>query len=167
MLAEDLLADLEEEICRLFLETKQDARFFWNIRFMKCLSFARRRVRRTFLVREGHWSNPQVTRGRYIPRNRLSSIDDLTHTDKEKMPFDIEDESVRNSLLNVELSDLSTYVEQLPLRQRDIIEHIFWQGYTEKATAQQLGISDRTVRNQLQRARIHLSHTLRDMILPD
>lgn len=167
MLTEDLLADLEEEICRAFINSLRTQRFFWELNFTGGLAYARRRVRRSFLVREGHWFNLQVTQGRRVPRDLTCSIDRQAHMNNEMGTLNIEDEKMYTSLLQVELSDLFAYIEKLPQNQRDIIECIFWQDCTEKDTAQQLGISDRTVRNQLHKACAHLSRDLYEFMFGD
>ncbi|BCL78270.1 sigma70-ECF and Sigma70_r4_2 domain-containing protein [Ktedonobacteria bacterium brp13] len=167
MLAEDLLADLEEELCRSLIGTLYTPHSFWEINFINCVAYARRRVRRSFLIREGHWRNPKVTYGRRIPRDLTYSIDQQIYPEHEDCALDIEDEGMRISLLSVELSDLYVYVSQLPGKQRYVVECIFWQDCTEKDIARRLGISDRTVRNHLHKACVYLSHNLYELMLND
>ena len=159
MLAEDLLADLEEELCR---SISNSMRSFWEINFVGCLSYIRRRVRRAFMLREGHWCNTNVKRTRRIPRDLIMSMDQQSsvHLERGAGPMDIEDEDSRARLSHVDVSDLYEDVLCLPLRMRAIVENIFWRGLTEKDTARVLGISDRTVRNHLRRAYIQLGERL-------
>jgi len=165
MLAEDLLADLEEELCR---SISNSVRSFWEINFMASLSYIRRRVRRAFMLREGHWCNANAKRTSRIPRDLIMSIDQQSSVRLERGagPMDIEDEYARAILSSVDISDLHEDVLGLPLRMRAIIENIFWHGLTEKDTARVLGISDRTVRNHLRKAYIQLSERLGDSMTP-
>ncbi len=72
--------------------------------------------------------------------------------DHSHQPLDIEDEGVQGMFLSVEQSDLLQTVLCLPDKLKAVILLIFWEGRSEKETAQVLSISDRTVRNRLRDA---------------
>jgi DNA-directed RNA polymerase specialized sigma24 family protein len=157
VLARDLCADLHECIMRALADAE---RLFWEENFLHCLYFARKHVYRSFLMREGFWSKPSASRGMRVPRALVASLDRLLHPpDHDHQPLEIEDEGVQTLFLSVEGSDLLQTVLCLPDKLKAVILLIFWEGRSEKETAQILSISDRTVRNRLRNA-LKLLHAL-------
>ena len=150
VLARDLCADLQECLMRALADT---GRFFWEENFLHCLYFERKHVYQSFLMREGLWQKPSVSRSMRIPRALIASLDRLLQPpDHDQPSLEIEDESVQRMFLSVERSDLLQTVLCLPDKLKAVILLIFWEGRSEKETAQILSISDRTVRNRLQDA---------------
>lgn len=150
VLARDLCADLHECMMRALADAE---RLFWEENFLHSLYFTRKHVYRSFLMREGLWSKPSASRGMRIPRALVASLDRLLQPlDHDRQPLDIEDEGVQTLFLSVERSDLLQTVLCLPDKLKAVILLIFWEGRSEKETAQVLSISDRTVRNRLQNA---------------
>jgi RNA polymerase sigma factor (sigma-70 family) len=150
ILARDLCADLQECIMRALADS---GRLFWEENFLHCLYFERKHVYHTFLMREGLWQKPSISRGMRIPRALIASLDRLLQPpDHDQQPLEIEDESVQRMFLSVERSDLLQTVLCLPDKLKAVILLIFWEGRSEKETAQILSITDRTVRNRLQDA---------------
>jgi RNA polymerase sigma factor (sigma-70 family) len=150
VLARDLCADLHECMVRALADPE---RLFWEENFLHCLYFERKHVYRSFLMREGLWYNPAVSRSMRIPRALVASLDCLLHPpDHDHQPLEIEDEDIQTMFLSVERSDLLQTVLCLPDKLKAVILLIFWEGRSEKETAQVLSISDRTVRKRLQSA---------------
>ena len=150
VLARDLCADLHECMMRALADS---GRLFWEENFLHCLYFERKHVYRSFLMREGLWYNSSASRGMRIPRALVASLDRLLQPpNHDHLPLEIEDEGVQGMFLSVERSDLLQTVLCLPDKFKAVILLIFWEGRSEKETAQILSISDRTVRNRLQEA---------------
>ena len=175
MLAGDLYADLCECLIRALLDPK---RLFWEENFQHCLHFERQHVYSAFMRREGrlnagvHQSTRVVEvpcppdrtpRGvkadgttivpRRVPHRLLYSMDaPVPLADGETLELLIEDERAQEALQAIEHEDVPRLVLGLPQKLKTVVWLIFWEGRTEKDTAQVLGITDRTVRNRLREA---------------
>ena len=130
-------------------------RQFWEENFQHCLAFERKHAYQAFMTREGRWyqdeTDPSVSRR--IPRSRLASLDhSLCYADGEAWNMEIIDDQAQATLLAVEHQDVPLLVVDLPEKLKSVIWLMFWEGRTEKNVACILGISDRTVRNRLQKA---------------
>ena len=66
--------------------------------------------------------------------------------------MEIVDEKAQHAFFSVEQRDLPLLILDLPEKLKSVIWLLFWEGRTEKNVARILGISDRTVRNRLQKA---------------
>ena len=149
-LTSDLYADLCEHVIRALIDPK---RLFWEENFQHSLRFERKHVYQTFMTREGRWNNPNVKRSTRIPHALVASLDQPVQlTDGEVERLDVEDERAQQALLAVEHADLPRLILHLPEKLKSVVLLIFWEGRTEKDTAQVLGITDRTVRNRLREA---------------
>jgi hypothetical protein len=156
LLACDLYADLCERLIRMLIDPK---RSFWEENFQHCLRFERKHVFQAFMTREGRWNNHRVNVGaplagtRRVPRILIESLDRFVqNANGELSELDIEDERVQRELLAIERADLLRLVLQLPEKLRLVVLLIFWEGRSEKDTAQILAITDRSVRNRLHEA---------------
>ena len=168
MLAGDLYADLCECLMRALLDPE---RLFWEENFQHCLRFERKHVYTAFMRREGrltvgaHHSRQEgediqsveadgnSVVPRRIPRGLLRSMDaPVQLADGETLAVMIEDEHAQEALQAIEREDVLGLVLSLPSKLKSIVWLIFWEGRTEKDTAQVLGITDRTVRNRLREA---------------
>jgi len=152
MCAHDLYADLCERVIRAIHDSK---RLFWEENFQHCLCFERKHVYQAFMTREGRWYNQHANESstRRIPRSLIGSLDQpVQHADGESWEMDIVDEQAQQALLSVEQHDLPLLILNLPEKLKPVIWLIFWEGRTEKYVANILGVSDRTVRNRLQKA---------------
>jgi RNA polymerase sigma factor (sigma-70 family) len=146
----DLCADLYEGLIRALMRPEHA---FWEENFFHCLQFERKHVYRSFMMREGRWHDQHVKRSERIPRALLSSLDQPgLQTEEEMCALEMEDERAQMMLRSIELSDLLWLVLRLPGPLKTAIILIFWEGHSEKEVAQLLGITDRTVRNRVQRA---------------
>ncbi len=161
ILIRDLYADLCEHLIRALMDMK---RLFWEENFQHSMLFERKHVFRAFMTREGLWlkQHGDGLVSRRIPRMLIASIDQpVLHANGEFWEPDIEDEQAQQALLSVEQSDLPLLVLHLPEKLKAVILLIFWEGRTEKDTAQILGVTDRTVRNRLSEA----LKSLRDILV--
>jgi RNA polymerase sigma factor (sigma-70 family) len=159
-LMDDLRADLSERMVQALLDPE---RTFWEENFLHCLRFERRHVYRSFMLREGRWSDPAGQKRMRIPRVMLVSLDQrIQQEDGDSSAFDVEDERAQMMLQAAERNELLHMVLRLPERLKAVILLIFWEDRTEKETARTLGISDRTVRNRLREALRLLRDTLKD-----
>src|SRR5437773_7200475 len=152
MCAHDLYADLCERVIRALNDSK---RLFWEENFQHCLCFERKHVYQAFLTREGRWYNQYANESntRRIPRSLIGSLDQpVQHANGESWEMDIVDEQAQQALLSVEQQDLPLLILNLPQKLKPVIWLLFWEGRTEKNVATILGVSDRTVRNRLQKA---------------
>jgi RNA polymerase sigma factor (sigma-70 family) len=107
------------------------------------------------MTREGRWYNQHANEAvtRRVPRARIGSLDQpVQHANGESWEMDIEDEQAQQALLSVEQRDLLFLILHLPEKLKPVIWLIFWEGRTEMNVANILGVSDRTVRNRLQKA---------------
>ncbi len=148
----DLYADLCERVIRAILDCKRQ---FWEENFQHCLSFERKHVFQAFMTREGRWFTQHANESstRRIPRSLIGSLDQpLQHADGETWEMEIVDEQAQQALLSVEQHDLPLLILNLPEKLKPVIWLLFWEGRTEKNVAHILGVSDRTVRNRLQKA---------------
>lgn len=150
--AHDLYADLCECVIRAILDSKRQ---FWEENFHHCLSFERKHVFQAFMTREGRWFTQQTNDSstRRIPRLLIASLDQpVRHADGETCEMEIVDEQAQKAFFSVEQRDLPLLILDLPEKLKSVIWLLFWEGRTEKNVAHILGVSDRTVRNRLQKA---------------
>ena len=146
----DLCADLYESLLRALVDQQ---RTFWEENFLHALQFERRHVYQAFMMREGRWSDRQVKQGTRIPRVLVTRLDQpLQQEDGGTCILEIEDERAHSMLLAIETSDLLRLVLLLPVKLKAVVLLLFWEGRSEKETAQLLGITDRTVRNRRREA---------------
>jgi len=102
---------------------------------------------------KGVEADGNIVVSRRVPRRLLYSIDTpVILADGETMELLIEDEHAQEALQAIEHEDVPRLVLGLPQKLKSVVWLIFWEGRTEKDTAQVLGITDRTVRNRLQEA---------------
>jgi RNA polymerase sigma factor (sigma-70 family) len=149
-LIDDLWADLSERMVQALLDPE---RSFWEENFLHCLRFERRHVYRSFMLREGRWSDSTGQKRTRIPRALLVSLDQRRQQeDGDSAMLDVEDERAQAMLQAIECNELLHLVLRLPDKLKAIILLIFWEGRSEKEAARILGISDRTVRNRLRKA---------------
>jgi RNA polymerase sigma factor (sigma-70 family) len=152
MFAHDLYADLCERVIRAIHDSKRQ---FWEENFQHCLCFERKHVYQAFMTREGRWYNQVANESgtRRIPRSLIGSLDQpVQHANGETWEMEIVDEQAQQALLSVEQRDLPLLILNLPEKLKPVIWLMFWEGRTEKNVAHILGVSDRTVRNRLQKA---------------
>jgi len=152
MYAHDLYADLCERVIRAVYDVKRQ---FWEENFQHCLSFERKHTYQAFMTREGRWYQDETDSSisRRIPRSRIDSLDHPAwYANGEAWETEIVDEKAQLRLLDVEHQDIPLLVVDLPEKLKSVIWLMFWEGRTEKNVACILGISDRTVRNRLQKA---------------
>ena len=152
MCAHDLYADLCERVIRAIHDSKRQ---FWEENFQHCLSFERKHAYQSFMTCEGRWYNQHANGSgtRRVPRSLMGSLDQpVQHANGESWEIDIVDEQAQQALLSVEQHDVPALILNLPEKLKAVIWLIFWEGRTEKNVANILGVSDRTVRNRLQKA---------------
>lgn len=152
MCAHDLYADLCERVIRAIQDSR---RLFWEENFQHCLCFERKHVYQAFMTREGRWYNQDANESgtRRIPRSLIGSLDQpVQHANGETWETEIVDVHAQQALLSVEQHDLPLLILNLPEKLKPVIWLMFWEGRTEKNIAHILGVSDRTVRNRLQKA---------------
>jgi len=152
MCAHDLYADLCERVIRAIHDSK---RLFWEENFQHCLCFERKHVYQAFMTREGRWYHQGANESgtRRIPRSLIGSLDQpVQHANDETWEMEIVDVQAQQALLAVEERDLPLLILNLPEKLKPVIWLMFWEGRTEKSVAHILGVSDRTVRNRLQKA---------------
>jgi len=152
MCAYDLYAELCERVIRAVYDEK---RLFWEENFQHCLSFERKHTYQAFMTREGRWyqSHTDESGSRRIPRSHIGRLDHpACYAHGEAWEMEIVDEQAQLALLAVERQDVPLLVVDLPEKLQSVIWLLFWEGRTEKNVASILGISDRTVRNRLQKA---------------
>ncbi len=146
----DLCADLYESLLRALADTR---RLFWEENFQHALQFERRHVYQAFMVREGRWSDKGVKQGTRIPRALVTRLDQPLQQDNgDTCVLEIEDEQAHSMLLAIETRDLLRLVLLLPVKLKVVVLLLFWEGRSEKETAQLLSITDRTVRNRRREA---------------
>lgn len=152
MCAHDLYADLCERVIRAMHDEKRQ---FWEENFQHCLSFERKHTYQAFMTREGRWFHDRTGEpdSRRIPRSLMGSLDHPTwNAYGEAREMEIVDEQAQLALLAVGRQDVPLLIVDLPEKLKSVIWLLFWEGKAEKHVASILGISDRTVRNRLQKA---------------
>lgn len=151
----DLLADLYERVIRALIDPE---RLFWEENFLHCLRFERQHVYSACMKREGRWNASSGDAGasggtRRVPHSLIKSINQpVQASNDETWELSIEDERAQQELLEVEKDDLFYLILHLPEKLKSVVWLIFFEGRTEKDTAQILAITDRTVRNRLREA---------------
>jgi RNA polymerase sigma factor (sigma-70 family) len=156
MLADDLYADLCERMLYAVLDPQ---RHFWEVNFLHCLYFERQHVFRSLMMREGRWYNPAVEQSERVPYTSVISLDHaLSLEHDETMALEIADPQAEMMFCSIDRHDLLQFVFRLPAPLRSVVLLVFWEDRSAKEAAQTLGITDRTVRNRLQRA-FHLLRT--------
>lgn len=146
----DLCADLYESLLRALVDRHRP---FWEENFLHALQFERRHVYQAFMMREGRWCDREVKQGTRIPRALVTRLDQpLPQGDGSICVLEIEDERAHGMLLAIEASDLLRLVLLLPVKLKAVVLLLFWEGRSEKETAQLLHITDRTVRNRRREA---------------
>ena len=149
-LADDLYADLCERMLHAVLDAR---RHFWEEHFFHCLYFERKHVFCSLMMREGRWYDPMVVKSERIPRAVLKSLDSTSMPDQsEAMNLEIEDLQAAMMFRAIDSTDLLQFVMRLPAKLSCVVLLVFWEECTEKEAAQVLGITDRTIRNRLQKA---------------
>jgi RNA polymerase sigma factor (sigma-70 family) len=150
MLADDLYADLCERMLCALLDPQ---RHFWEENFLHCLYFERKHVFRSLMMREGRWYNPAVAQSERVPHASVISLDHAISLEHgETMALEIEDPRAEMMLRSIDRHDLLQCVFRLPAHLRSVVLLVFWEGKSEKEAARVLGITDRTVRNRLQKS---------------
>lgn len=150
MLAEDLYADLCERMLYAVLDPQ---RHFWEVNFPHCLYFERKHVFRSLMMREGRWYNPAVEKSERVPYTAIISLEHaIALGDIETMALAIADPQAEKMFHAIDRHDLLQCVFRLPEHLRSVVLLVFWEGKSEKEAARVLGITDRTVRNRLQRS---------------
>jgi len=105
------------------------------------------------MMREGRWCDREVKQGTRIPRALVTRLDQpQPQSDGNTCVLEIEDERAHSMLLAIETSDLLRLVLLLPVKLKAVVLLLFWEGRSEKETAQLLDITDRTVRNRRREA---------------
>ena len=150
MLADDLYADLCERMLYAVLDPQ---RHFWEVNFIHCLYFERKHVFCSLMMREGRWYNPAVEKSERVPRASVISLDHgISLEQVETMALAIADPWAEMMFRAIDQHDLLQLVFRLPTQLRSVVLLVFWEGKSEKEVASMLGITDRTVRNRLQRS---------------
>ena len=146
----DLCADLYEHMLRALLDP---GRLFWEENFLHCLSFERKHVYRSFMMREGRWRDQRVAKSERIPRSLVLRLDQpVIRANGEPYVLDLEDEQARMMLQAIDTSDLLRLVLHLPERLKTVVLLFYWEGRSVKDIAHLLKVSDRTVRNRIREA---------------
>jgi DNA-directed RNA polymerase specialized sigma24 family protein len=150
MLAEDLYADLCERMLYAVLDSRRN---FWEVNFLHCLYFERKHAFRSLMTREGRWYNPAVEKCERVPHASIISLDRAISLEQvETTALTIADPQADTLFRSIDHYDLLQHVFRLPTHLRAVVLLIFWEGKSEKEAAHILGITDRTIRNRLQRA---------------
>lgn len=124
----------------------------WELFFRRSLAYARMRVARRYLERHGYFPGQPVVaffsemaaHRTHDERDGGGDVSSLVLSE----PDDV--------FTTADLADLRGYVEQLPPRERAAVVMRYWQRAREQEVAAALGVTARTVRNLLQRARARL-----------
>lgn len=105
------------------------------------------------MMREGRWYNPAVEKSERIPHTSIISLDHAFWLeDVEAIALAIADPQAEMMFRAIDQHDLLQCVCRLPAHLRSVVLLVFWEGKSEKEAARVLGITDRTVRNRLQRS---------------
>jgi RNA polymerase sigma factor (sigma-70 family) len=147
-----LREDLEQEChMKLWREMAADGPTFLLESFVYKLDRICDHVAHSVMEQAGEWTRRDVEQPTRVPTSIRTSLDETPPgDDSPTLASQLPDpESVRGYEL-AEWSDLFAAIDQLPVEARAIIHGLFYEGRTQQEVADELGITDRTVRKRLQ-----------------
>lgn len=137
----------------------------WELYFARALTFAQRRVARSYMERNGYWpaggARDSPERLPALLLSRLARYGEDDETPAVEWLAAPERLMTEHALTLADLADLRALVGRLPERERLAVVMRFWLGAREREIAQALGATTRTVRNLLRRAygRLRVGYT--------
>lgn len=152
--APQLAQDLQQECyLALWAELVANAKTFLHEAFMHALDSIERHVAHTVMRRAGIWTRRDVKIPRRVPRRATTSLD-APRDDGEGTPagVDVPDPAASDAFAEVERrSDLETWLAPLSADERQLLYDCLERDLTQAQVAARLGVTDRTVRNRLDR----------------
>lgn len=152
-----LAADLEQEcVFALWKELSEVKHTYLLVNFSHTLKRIEQHVAHGFMEQAGQWKRPKTAHPRRIQRSQLDRLEERPRSNEPEEPpqqvTQVADPAAEEALAEVELvHDLNTLLHSFHKRERLIVYDRFWRGMTEDEIAEELHITDRTVRNALKR----------------
>lgn len=147
-----LKEDLEQQcFMKLWEELTQEGPTFLFEHFHHALGRLQQHVAHEVMEQAGEWQRSGVERSTRVPQQQVHSMQaEPKREDDVPLAHQLADPGAENAFDRAELSDLLDHVMALPPDQRTIVYDRYWRAEPQAVTAAKLGITDRTVRNQLQ-----------------
>ncbi len=149
-----LATDLVQECAfALWKELSEVKHTFILVNFAHTLKRIEQNVAHRFMEQAGQWKRAKTTRPKRIQRGNLERLESKSSTeDPMRQAEQVHDVTAETAFNQVELlHDLNTLLHSFNRRDRIIVYDRFWRGLTEVEIAEELRITDRTVRNALKR----------------
>lgn len=145
--------ELEQECyLKLWEELKDDTPTFLFENFEHTLDLICKHVAHSVMEKAGEWKRRGVQRPKRIPSGEITSLHtEPVGADDPPLVLQLVSTSAQDELDQTEYADLLQEVENLPLDERKIIYGLFFRDLTQEELARELNVTDRTIRNRLQR----------------
>ncbi len=146
-----LAEELEQECYLKTLESLRNEKSFLFESFMTALNRIEQHIAHAVMEREGQWQRTGVKRPRRAPARQTDSLDaaETPATPAPRQAF-VADPAAEANLKGVEaLADLDAALRALTTEQRALFYMRFQEGLTQREIADELGVTDRTVRHKL------------------
>jgi RNA polymerase sigma factor (sigma-70 family) len=142
----------QESFWELWQELISKGPTFLLENFAFAFSRIRQHVAMDVMQRAGEWTRRGVLRPSRIPRGHMLSLE-AERAGEHEMPLadTLADPNAQRPFDLVDASDLLAEVRLLPPSERMIVLHLICGGMTQAEVATMLGVTDRTVRNQVTR----------------
>lgn len=146
-----LREDLEQEChMRLWRELADDGPTFLLESFTHKLDRICDHAAHAVMEKAGEWTRRDVEHPTRVPASMRTSLDAIPQSaDSPPLADLLPDHHTANEFDWVEWNDLFSKIDQLPQEARAIIHGLFYHEQTQQEIAQELGVSDRTIRNRL------------------
>lgn len=146
-----LREELQQEcFLKLWKDLAADGPTFLLEQFMHTLGRLQQHVAHDLMHKEGEWQRKGVERPDRVPRDQIDSVMKNTDGDEETSLVEhVPHPGAADDFDKAELSDLFALIDQLPPDDRKIVYDRFMLDLPQEATAADLDITTRTVRNRL------------------
>lgn len=145
--------DLEQECyMKLWEELATDGPTFLLESFFHTLEYIFDHVAESQTIKAAVRKRQGVVKPNRVPRGQMKSIDaEPTREGESPLALQLVSMHAQEDLDLAEYSDLLAEIEKLPRDERAIIRALFFEGRTQEDIAQELGVTDRTIRTRLKK----------------
>lgn len=150
----DLAKDLEQECyMQLWRELLDPEPTFFCEHFTHALKRLMDHVEHSIMEREGLWKRRNVETPRRVPVSERNRLDEpIAPGEQLTLGQTLADDEAEDDYERVDLeTDIAALKEALDAEERELLHELYWSDLTQKEVADRLGITDRTVRNRLER----------------
>lgn len=154
--ASALTDDLQQEcFTAVWLDLRSSSDFLLEY-FLGALTRIEQHTAHLVMEREGYWTRKGVKQPKRAPWRQVESLDAAPATyagadgEQRATEANLADPSAEAAFRRVEaLADLGALLAALTPEQRDLFAKVYYEGLPQREIADDLGVTDRTVRNRL------------------